>query len=98
MERTNMTMSQSLTPKKLMPLFVMLVVVYVATLAFRFEPLVVGVTVFLAGWAALLGSVYLRMAIVDKGAGFQVAAVVANFVLTAVLTFLLLKLLADAVF
>lgn len=98
MERTNMTMSQSLTPKKLMPLFVMLVVVYVATLAFRFEPLVVGVTVFLAGWAALLGSVYLRIAIAEKGAGFQVAAVIANFVLTAVLTFLLLKLLADVVF
>lgn len=87
----------SLTPKKTLPVLVMLVVVYAASVIFSIESLIVGVTVFLAGWLAIV-STFLHQSSMQKTQRIHPAVLVLNFALAAVLFFFILKWIADLAF
>ena len=87
----------SLTPKKTLPVLVMLVVVYAASVIFSIESLIVGVTVFLAGWLAIV-STFLHQSSMQKAQRIHPAVLVLNFALAAVLFFFILKWIADLAF
>ena len=88
----------SLTPKKTLPVLVMLVVVYAASVIFSIESLIVGVTVFLAGWLAIVSTSFLHRLAMQKGKRAHPAVLILNFALAAVLFFFILKWAADLAF
>ena len=88
----------SLTPKKTLPVLLMLVVVYAASVIFSIESLIVGVTVFLAGWLAIVSTTFLHQSSMQKTQRIHPAVLVLNFALAAVLFFFILKWIADFTF
>ena len=88
----------SLTPKKTLPVLLMLVVVYAASVIFSIESLIVGVTVFLAGWLAIVSTSFLHRSSMQKGKRAHPAVLILNFALAAVLFFFILKWAADLAF
>ena len=85
----------SLTPKKTLPVLVMLVVVYAASVIFSIESLIVGVTVFLAGWLAIVSTTFLHQSSMQKAQRIHPAVLVLSFALAAVLFLFILKWIAD---
>lgn len=75
-----------------------LAVVYAASVIFSIESLVVGVTVFLAGWLAIVSTTFLHQSWMQKAQRIHPAVLVLNFALAAVLFFFLLKWIADLAF
>lgn len=87
-----------LTPKKTFPTLVMLIAVYLVAVLFSIESIVVSVTVFLAGWAAIFSTVYLREVLRKRNRKLPGLVLFFIFVLAAVVFFLLLKWIADLSF
>lgn len=83
--------------KNLVPLLVVLVIAYVAGIAFRHESLSIVASIMLSGCLAIFGSVYLARGFRKKGIGNVNVLVVINFVLTTVLVYFLLRAVADLV-
>lgn len=83
--------------KKFVPLLIMLITAFCASLWFAHEGLSITSSVMLAGCVALIGSVHLARAYQRKRIENGTPIIGINFVLTTVLAYFLLRVLADFV-